>query len=363
MLRHYSRHLQTLGALALAACASAGPGEPLPAPAPVVAGQPAVAWAPGTRQHVDLWLHGFALLSSDTGRVPLFKRGYAARIAEIKSRGNVRTSLDVNRDRLSAHLAANRGLVNAQFLGLRFGSWEDLRQAIDLFLRAEGDPGRAGDRLAQQIIAVFAQTFSTTSDRDWLRLFALSLNDENERFFQAWWTQRQRDLAPVVERVQSLWTDTYGARLQPFLNNTQQQSGQWILSLPINGEGRASAADDIIVGTMPESRDAAADAIYVFVHEAVYGVAASAVADNTTPNDRRTGLTDAHTSAAAVRTGYLLFERVSPDLAPGYARYYLNEAAAPTTGDLSAALATAFPLPEAIREALNRQLTVILGGI
>ncbi|MGQ0712462.1 MAG: hypothetical protein ACT4PJ_01890 [Gemmatimonadaceae bacterium] len=363
MARQYARSLQTVAALALAACASAGPGEPLPSPAPVAAGQPAVSWPTTTRQHVDLWLHGFALISPDTGRVPLFKRGYASRIAEVKSRGNVQTSLDVNRDRLSAHLATNRGLVNAQFLGLRFGSWEDLRQAIDLFLRAEGDPGRAGDRLAQQIIAVFAQTFSTTSDRDWLRLFALSLNDENERFFRSWWTQRQRDLAPVMERVQSLWNDTHRARLQPFLNNTQQESGQWILSLPINGEGRSSAADDIIVGTMPESRDAAADAIYVFVHEAVYGVAASAVADNTTPNDRRSGVTDAYTSAAAVRGGYLLLERVAPDLAPGYARYYLNEAAASTSGSLTAALKAAFPLPEAIRDALNRQLAIILGGI
>jgi hypothetical protein len=232
-----------------------------------------------------------------------------------------------------------------------------------LFLRAEGNPGLAGDRLAQEIIATFAQIFSTNSDRDWLRLFALSLNDENERFFQEWWTQRQRDLAPVMDRVQSMWTETYRARLQPFLNNTQQQSGQWLLSLPINGEGRASAGDRIIVGTMPESRDAAADAIYVFVHEAVYGVASSAVNDNTTPNERRSGASDAYTSAAAVRGGYLLLERVSPDLAPGYARYYLREAAAPATADLSAALATAFPLPEAIRDALNRQLSVILGGI
>ena len=366
MTRPYARTLQALTSLALAACASSGPGEPLPAPTPAVAGQPGVTWPVATRAHIDLWLHGFALISEDTGRVPLFKRGYATRIAEIKSRGSVQTSLDVNRDRLRARYATNRVLLNAQFLAMRFGSWEDLRQAIDLFLRAEGDPGRAGDRLAQEIIATFAQTFSTPADREWLRLFALSLNDENERFYRSWWTQRQSDLAPVKDRVQSMWAETYRARFQPFLNNTQQQAGDWILSLPINGEGRAFTFEkrsNLIVGTLPESRDVAADAIYVFAHEAVYGVASSAVTDNTTPNDRRSGVTDAFISAAAVRAGYLLLERVSPDLAPGYARYYLREAAAPTTGDLSAALASAFPLPEAIREAINRQLAVILGGI
>jgi hypothetical protein len=366
MTTRYSRILPAFAALALAACASSGPGEPLPSPTPVVAGQTGVTWPISTRAHIDLWLHGFALISPDTGRVPMFKRGYAARIAESKSRSSVQTSLDVNRDRLRTRYETNRALLNAQFLAMRFGSWEDLRQAIDLFLRAEGDPGRAGDRLAQEIIATFAQTFSTAADRDWLRLFALSLNDENERFYRSWWTQRQTDLAPVRERVQSLWTQTYNSRFQPFLNNTQQQAGEWILSLPVNGEGRAFTFEkrsNIIVGTMPESRDAADDALYVFAHEAVYGMATSAVTDNTTPNDRRSGVTDAFISAAAVRAGYLLLERIAPDLAPGYARYYLREAAAPTTGDVGAALANAFPLPEAIREAINRQLAVILGGI
>jgi len=366
MTRNCTRTLQALTVLAATACASSGPGEPLPSPTPAVAGQTGVTWPVSTRAHIDLWLHGFALISPDSGRVPMFKRGYATRIAESKSRGNVQTSLDVNRDRLRARYETNRALLNAQFLAMRFASWEDLRQAIDLFLRAEGDPGRAGDRLAQEIIATFAQTFSTAADRDWLRLFALSLNDENERFYRAWWTQRQTDLAPVRERIQSVWAQTYNARFQPFLNNTQLQAGEWILSLPVNGEGRSFTFEkrsNIIVGTMPESRDAADDALYVFAHEAVYGMATSAVTDNTTPNDRRSGVTDAFISAAAVRAGYRLLERIAPELAPGYARYYLREAAAPTTGDFGAAIERAFPLPEAIREAINRQLAVILGGI
>ena len=141
MTTRYSRTLQALTALALAGCASSGPGDPLPSPTPVVAGQTGVTWPVTTRAHIDLWLHGFALISDDTGRVPMFKRGYAARIADSKSRGNVQTSLDVNRDRLRSRYATNRTLLGAQFLAMRFGSWEDLRQAIDLFLRAEGDPG------------------------------------------------------------------------------------------------------------------------------------------------------------------------------------------------------------------------------
>ncbi|HEX9310475.1 MAG TPA: hypothetical protein VF887_06665, partial [Gemmatimonadaceae bacterium] len=40
-------------------------------------GRPDVIWPIKTREHVDLWLHGFALLQEDTTFVPFFKRGYS----------------------------------------------------------------------------------------------------------------------------------------------------------------------------------------------------------------------------------------------------------------------------------------------
>jgi len=64
-----------------------------------------------------------------------------------------------------------------------------------------------------------------------------------------------------------------------------------------------------------------------------------------------------------VRAGALLLERVAPDLVDGYARYYLRSANASFTGDPKAALATTFPLPDRLRDAITRQLDVVLGGI
>ena len=37
---------------------------------------PGESWPIKTREHVDLWLHGFAMLSVDTTKVPYFRRGY-----------------------------------------------------------------------------------------------------------------------------------------------------------------------------------------------------------------------------------------------------------------------------------------------
>jgi len=65
-----------------------------------------------------------------------------------------------------------------------------------------------------------------------------------------------------------------------------------------------------------------------------------------------------------VRGGAMLLQRIAPELADGYARYYLRSARVPfTSGDALAALALAFPLPDAIAAGIQRQIEVVLGGI
>src|SRR6202158_3985358 len=110
-----------------AACASVGGGTggtvtnggagPTTEPA-----SPSIIWPVKTREHVDLWLHGFAMLQEDTTFVPFFKRGYSTNMIVLKNRENVVTQLDANRDRLRARLTAHPQLVNAQFVPLSFSS-------------------------------------------------------------------------------------------------------------------------------------------------------------------------------------------------------------------------------------------------
>jgi len=360
------------------ACASGGGGaaEPGAAAAPgQAAGQAAAnaSWPIKTREHVDLWLHGFAMISDDTTKVPFFRRGYRDELTVAKNGANVTTQLDANRERLRARLAANRNLVNAQFLGLYFGSWQELRQVAELFVRAEGDPRRANSRELAAAIATLAQYFPTAPDRDWLQLFVASLNDESEKFYHDYWVQQQRNRAPVLAALDSLWQRQYRPKLQGFLNSTQQPSGDLLLSLPLDGEGRTisgagtvggGSSANIVTVTFPPRAQDAVEAVYVFVHEAAGTLAATAVSDNTTPNEKRTGVADRLQSAAAVRTGALLLQRVAPELVDGYARYYLRSANAASAGaDAQAGLAATFPLPDSLRAAIERQLDVVLGGI
>jgi hypothetical protein len=64
-------------------------------------------------EHVDLWLHGFALLTSDTGGVPFFARGYKQEVTALKRKQNLYTQLDANQPNLSARFATNPTLANA----------------------------------------------------------------------------------------------------------------------------------------------------------------------------------------------------------------------------------------------------------
>ena len=92
-------------------------------------------------------------------------------------------------------------------------------------------------------------------------------------------------------------------------------------------------------------------------------MASTAIDDNTTPADQRAGKTARYEQSAAVRAGALLLERVLPSAVPGYMRYYLQTAGRPAPNDPRAAFASVFAVPDAINDAIARQIEVILGGI
>ena len=359
-----ARAAKVLAVSSLLVIAACTPGTPPPAPAPAL---PVNPWPVVTREHVDLWLSGYAQLTRDTAHIPFFQRGYAARIAAAKKQRNVLTQLDVNKDQLAAGFVQNPNLVNGQFVPLYFPSWAELQQSLIFFQRAEGDPRQASDLTLQAYLAVLAGSFPSASDRNWVRLFSQSLDDERNRFYHDYWTAEQRSRDAVRVAVDSLWTKVYRPKLQRYLNNTQQASGELLLSLPLDGEGRTVAVSrtrNAVAVSFPETPGAAIEAVYVAVHELVNAVTNVAISDNTTPAEQRAGTVASYTANASVRAGALLLQRLAPELAPGYMRYYLREGNhTPPTGDPTSAFQLAFPIPDIIRDAIARQLDLVLGGI
>ena len=339
------------------------PGTQPPAASPLVQ----ASWPVRTREHVDLWLHSYALISQDTTLVPYFRRGYRDRISAVRRQRGVSSLLDGNRERLLARIAVQPSLAtSAQFLPLYFSTWEQMRQVVDLFVREGGNPSASTDASMRGYFGVLAQVFPTAPDREWLRLFVESTDDESRKFYHEYWTTAARIHAPVVAHVDSLWQLQWRPALQRFLNNTQQQNGELYLSMPLGGEGRTvqfGKAENAVAGPMPESNSEAETVLYVMAHETTGAIAAAAIADNTTPADRRGGLTSRFDQSAAVRAGALLLEKTVPGALSGYMRYYLQSAGRAAPTDPRAAFMATFGIPDAMRDAISRQLDAVLGGI
>jgi hypothetical protein len=64
-----------------------------------------------------------------------------------------------------------------------------------------------------------------------------------------------------------------------------------------------------------------------------------------------------------VRGGALLLQRVAPEILDGYMRYYLASVNRPAGANLQSTFTSTFSIPDTIRDALSRQLDVVLGGI
>jgi hypothetical protein len=368
---HVRARLQLLACAVIAAsmaCTGFG-GNPVPVSQPAGGQQQPTAgqWTVDAREHVDLWLHAFALLQNDSSKVPFFRRGYVDSVLAQRKRANVTSMLDVNRDRLAGRFLAFPNLVSAQFIPLYFATWEETRQSAELFLRANGDERSAGDLRSQQIIRLFAGYFPTQPDREWLRLFVQAVDEERTKFFSSYWRAQMLARSAARSSVDSMWRNGYRQKLARFLNNSGSDRGTILLSLPLNGEGRTLDVGQrtrLVAVNFPESSGDAREALFTFAHEVVSSVTSIAIDDNTSPADKRNGVSDRYASPALVRGGAMLLQRVAPELADGYARYYLRAARVQfTSGDAMAALATAFPLPDSIRDGIQRQIDVVLGGI
>ncbi|MEO8336765.1 MAG: hypothetical protein ABI664_17415 [bacterium] len=356
------------------ACAGATASPPpSPSPAtgsstrPVNTPMVATTWPARTREHLDLWLHSYALLNADTTLVPYFRRGYRERINTVRRQRNSASLMDTNRGKLLDRILNQPSLATSgQFLPLYFSSWEQMKQVIDLFVRNNGNPGNSNDPNLRAYFGLLGAAFQNVGDREWLRMFTEAVDDESRRFYHDYWTAESRSHASVVARTDSLWQLQWRPSLQRFLNNTQQQNGELYLSLPLGGEGRTvhfGKADNAVAGPMPDNTGEAEMVLYVMAHEITGAVASAAIADNTTPADQRAGVSSHYEQVAAVRAGAMLLERTIPGAVPGYMRYYLQTTGRTPPTDPKAMFASTFALPDAIRDALTRQFGVILGGI
>jgi hypothetical protein len=335
-------------------------------------------WPVRYAEHVDLWLHAFALVSDDTTRVPLFARGYRDSLTVVKNRTNVLTSLDVNRQALARKLASSPRLQQAQFLAFEFPNWDAMRSAAERVYVREGGDTRGDRGGAAGGVNPFVAMFPTADDREWLRLFVTGVQDEQLRFFNAEHSRLVRSRSAIITAVDSLWQGVYRPKFDRFLNNTNQRTGELLLSIPLGGEGRTGTGRDrqtVVAVPFPARVQDAHDVILAVAHEITGGLVTGVIADNTTPSEQRSGMADRYIAMAQVRAGSLLLERLAPELVDAYMRYYLAQSGIRTdvagggasggaaTADVKALFLRTYDIPVAIRDGIQKQIDIVLGGI
>lgn len=326
-------------------------------------------WPIKTREHVDLWLHGYALVTADTSLVPLFRRGYRDSMIVVRNVAQVTSRLDTSLMALQQTLVATPPLVNGQFYALHFTNFGTLRVSLQQLTQSKGDVRSIRDRDQQQMVALAANYFGTQPMRDFAELLSVGLESESQRFFHANWLEVQRSRAPVLARADSLWRTVWFPRLAGFLRGTGQRNGEIIVSAVVEGEGRTitsnPTAGSSMVVTLPPSVDRTAEVLYGIVHEAVGTFAATAVTENITPRQKSAGMGDRLQTAAVLRAGAMLLQRTLPAEVEGYARFYLRVMGRPlpASGTALSALETALPLPQEMLDTMNKQLDLYLGGL
>lgn len=374
---------RALLALALAGCARSGPVVVTSTPSTAagadaspgtsrgsVGATPAsvatMGWRIDAREHVDLWLHGFAMLQADSSLVPSYRLDYHDRVARARRAASASTLLDANALLLTRRLRENPALTSAHFVALYFASWDDLRRGCQRFLRANGNVRAAADQESLRMFATLATYFPTAADREWLRLYLEALDDERARFFRNWWTQEQAARATARGTIEAQWRGSVGPAIGRFLHGSGQREGRILLSLALGGEGRTldvGQHDNFVTVTFPGPADDPREAFYGIAHEVVGTVSNAVVRDHTTPNDQQRGETGRLSTLAAVRGGATLLDRVAPDLADGYRRWYLVGARQVPGADVKRQFEAVYPLPPQILAALERQVDLVLNGI
>jgi len=337
-------------------------------------------WPVKTRYVVDLWLHGYAMLETDSAGVPDFRRDYRDAMVVEKNSRNITTQLDAHADELRRGLKRNPELLLGQDLVLKEQSWEEMGNDIAAFLTAreaaasgkDEHPSflttwkRASHPSAEttDMMTALGRIYRTDADRAWLRMFALSLTDEHSRFYEDYWRAQQRTMRPVLAAVDSQISGRYLKYFRSYLRGVQLSTGEILLSLPLDGEGRTflEGQHSMAIG-FPVSPDSSLEAVYSFAHEAAGVVAVEAVQEGTTVAEQRSGVAARYVSAAQVRGGAMLLARAIPELAAGYERHYLSAARVPLSGaDADTAFVRAFPVKQSMIDAMDRKLDSAMRG-
>lgn len=356
--------------LVLVVCLGACAGQAAPPQTPLTA---PTEWRVDVAKHLGLWYHGLAYLASDSGTVPgegakepvlpLFAPGYVERIVAAKRQAGVYpTPLD-QRAAKFADLFAGDDYAPLQFVPLYFKNDTALFSAIRVWQEVDGDPRRVSTREGAQVIAFLSNMFPRASERRAVGAWTDVLEQEAQAFYDAYWRQQATALRERAAVVQREW-DALAPELGVFLDYMELEGGTLFLVPALGAEGRivARGPGTPVVAVLVPPPDQPEGAVFAFIHELVYPIVGDVVREHVAPARIREIGRETLETRAAVRGGAFLLDRVAPDRAAAYRRFFLEYVGAGEDAS-SAAFREAFPLPEGLEAGLAEAIERTLAGI
>lgn len=321
-------------------------------------------WRFGSREHLGLWYHAlsFVLPGVQDLPVPIYSRAERdAAIAAARRAGISRTPIEQAADSLAAEFAGSSRYDQLQFLPLYFDNIDALFNGIALFEQTDGDPQRAGSQQGAEAVALLGNMFTTPRQRRWVGEFARVVRQERDAYYLSWWRERERGLSTLGDSAQAAWQRLQPS-LAPLMQHLQSRGGEILLTPSLAAEGRTATTRALLRSAVGAAEGTSgADVAYEVLHELMYSLVADPVQQYVAPATLRDLGEDRVTSRAAARAGLLVLERLAPNHAAPYRRFYLRAAGRPGTD--AAAFRAAFPLPAELERGLASTVEAALAGI
>ena len=301
-------------------------------------------WQVLSRAQVDLWYHGLALVGYEQARgMPLYNAQYTNRVLAAKDSLGVRTKLDKDALDLLGEFQDDDVFQNLHFLPLYFPLATPDRMLRALAAVADRDVSdtsivgpdtRPGLRYA-------AANFRSGDQRKTLGRFVEALQEEWEKFYQAYWEDQIQD-AGLEREMQRRWDSTLAPAVDGFLVDQRLKTGRIFVSPPLGPEGR------LLRGNAFQGLE---HAVAVWSPQPV---------DTTTPlfsAVRELCFSVVNGGQAAVRCGAMLLQQTAPELVPDYQRVFVNAVGGDTSAaSLAESFAESFVVAGAVVEQLEENL-------
>jgi hypothetical protein len=286
--------------------------------------------------------------------MPLYNTGYSEAIEAAKREVEIfPTPLDTLASQFRAAFEQDSTFEILHFVPLYFGLAEVTTMLETLeSVASGGDPTDFGSN-------VVANVLQNREQRELLRLFVSTLEQEWDLFYQVHWREQRSARRPWIAAAQRIWDRDLAPALSQWLTSRDLMGGVVLTSESVGPEGRIFSGDpednsDNVTAVMLPPDNSGASALSL-VRELCFPLVSELVESRGIAAGDRV-FAERISSRAAVRCGELLLQQHAPEYAEHYRGVFLSQLG--QSGSSRDAFERVFTVDAGLMEAL----TLSLGG-